>query len=57
MNESIHLEEIAITEMHVPSKALKYVKQKTYTVKGKKGQFNSSNWRFQYLTLKPGYNS
>jgi len=57
MNESIHLEEIAITEMHVPSKALKYMKQKTYTVKGKKGQFNSNNWRFQYLTLKPGYNS
>lgn len=47
MNESIHLEEIAIIEMHVPNRTLKYMKQKTYTVKGKNGQFNSNNWRFQ----------
>ena len=47
MNESIHLEEIAIIEMHVPNRTLKYMKQKTYTVKVKNGQFNSNNWRFQ----------
>lgn len=47
MNESIHLEEIAIVEMHVPSRALKYMKQENLHCERKNGQFNSNNWRFQ----------
>lgn len=36
MNESIHLEEIAIVEMHVPSRALKYMKQENLHCERKK---------------------
>ena len=50
MNESIHQEEIAVTKIYVPNKrASKYMKQKTYTVKGEMdnstvivGDFNHS---------------
>lgn len=50
MNESIPQEEIAVTKIYVPNKrASKYMKQKTYTVKGEMdnstvivGDFNNS---------------